>query len=159
MPAADESAAGNGIWHRCGLTTHPLRVSIECMTRCSHFQSLIRRSTVSSLVLGLSFWHSATALSLRAADLRIERLFGAETKTGPYKHPARIEELKNGDLYVVYYGGEGEYATDTGVFGSRLKKGRHAWTTPVRIAHDPFLSLGNGVGWQSPRGPVWLFYV
>jgi len=98
-------------------------------------------------------------LRLGASELVIKRLFGPEIKTGPYKHPARIEELKNGDLYVVYYGGEGEYAVDTGVFGSRLKKGAHAWTHPVRIAHDPFRSVGNGVIWQAPDGLVWLFYV
>lgn len=96
---------------------------------------------------------------LRAAELRIERLFGPEIKTGPYKHPVRIEALANGDLYVVYYGGEGEYATDTGVFGSRLKQGSRKWTVPKRIAHDPFRSLGNGVIWQAPDGLVWLFYV
>ena len=96
---------------------------------------------------------------MQAGELRIERVFGPEIKTGPYKHPARVEELANGDLYVVYYGGEGEYAVDTGVFGSRLKHGGRKWTTPARIAHDPFRSLGNGVIWQAPDGLVWLFYV
>ena len=43
--------------------------------------------------------------------------------TGPYKHPACLTELSNGDFYLVYYGGAGEYAMDTGVFGSRLRKG------------------------------------
>ncbi|MCW5551969.1 MAG: exo-alpha-sialidase [Verrucomicrobiae bacterium] len=97
--------------------------------------------------------------TLFAGELRVERVFGPEIRTGPYKHPARIEALRNGDLYVVYYGGEGEYALDTGVFGSRLKKGSRKWTPPTRIASDPFRSLGNGVVWQSPDGLVWLFYV
>ena len=88
-----------------------------------------------------------------------ERVFGPEVPTGPYKHPASMTELTNGDLYLVYYGGEGEYATDTGVFGARLKKGSHQWSRPTRIAHDPFRSLGNGVVWQAPDGLVWLFYV
>src|SRR6266576_6295174 len=79
-------------------------------------------------------------LPISAGELLIERLFGPETRTGPYKHPARIEELKNGDLYLVYYGGEGEYATDTGVFGSRLKKGGRKSTSPNLIAHDAFRS-------------------
>lgn len=101
----------------------------------------------------------ATTLTIYAGELRIERLFGPEIKTGPYKHPARIEELTNGDLYLVYYGGDGEYAINTGVFGSRLKKGARQWTTPKIIAHDPFRSVGNGVIWQAPDGLVWLFYV
>jgi len=101
----------------------------------------------------------ATMLALPAAELRIERLFGPEIKTGPYKHPARLEALANGDLLAVYYGGAGEYAIDTGVFASRLKKGSHKWSPPARIAHDPFRSLGNAVIWQAPDGPLWLFYV
>ncbi len=89
----------------------------------------------------------------------VQRVFGPEIRTGPYKHPASITELANGDLYLVYYGGEGEYAVDTGVFGARLKKGSSRWSRPVRIAHDPFRSLGNAVVWQAPDGLVWLFYV
>lgn len=104
---------------------------------------------------------AAAALSgdALAGDLRIERIFGPEVKTGPYKHPAGITELSNGDFYLVYYGGEGEYATDTGVFGSRLKKGAKEWSPPARIAHDPFHSVGNAVVWEAPDGLVWLFYV
>ena len=92
-------------------------------------------------------------------SLIVEKVFGPEVKTGPYKHPAAIAELQNGDLYLVYYGGEGEYAVDTGVFGARRKKGSSRWSQPVRIAHDPFRSLGNPVIWQAPDGLVWLFYV
>ena len=58
-----------------------------------------------------------------AGGLSIERVFGPEVPTGPYKHPACLTELANGDLYLVYYGGQGEYARDTAVFGSRLAKG------------------------------------
>src|SRR5262252_9315047 len=93
------------------------------------------------------------------SGLKIERVFGPEIKTGPYKHPASIAELTNGDLYLAYYGGKGEYARDTGVFGSRLRRGASRWTYPRRIAHDPFRSVGNAVIWQAPDGLVWLFYV
>lgn len=118
----------------------------------SPLTTTIRRTLLLSLLL-------LAARPMPAGELRIERMFGPEIKTGPYKHPARIEALANGDLYAVYYGGEGEYATDTGVFGSRLKKGGRKWTHPVRLAHDPFRSLGNGVVWQAPDELVWLFYV
>jgi predicted neuraminidase len=94
-----------------------------------------------------------------AAEFRTERIFGEEIKTGPYKHPAAIAAFDNGDLYLVYYGGAGEYATDTSVFGSRLARGAAKWSPPQVIAHDPFRSTGNGVVWQSPDGLVWLFYV
>lgn len=93
------------------------------------------------------------------SHMTIERVFGPETPTGKYKHPASITELVNGDLYLVYYGGTGEYAVDTGVFGSRLIRGTKKWSVPRLIAHDPFRSVGNGVVWQAPDGTVWLFYV
>jgi predicted neuraminidase len=96
---------------------------------------------------------------VQAADLRITRVFGPEVPTGRYKHPASMTELSNGDLYLVYYGGTGEYAVDTAVFGSRLKKGMTEWTNPVPIARDPLRSTGNGVVWEAPDGLVWLFYV
>ena len=99
------------------------------------------------------------SLSLHAADLPVERIFGKEIATGPYKHPACATELHNGDIYLVYYGGAGEYAVKTGVFGSRKKKGGTNWSAPRLLASDPFRSVGNGVIWQSPDGIVWLFYV
>ncbi len=93
------------------------------------------------------------------AQVNVERVFGPEIKTGPYKHPASICALDNGDLLITYYGGEGEYATSTAVFLSRLKAGTKQWTPPRIIAQDPLRSVGNGVAWQSPDGRVWLFYV
>jgi predicted neuraminidase len=98
-------------------------------------------------------------LTAQDAGLRVERIFGPEVPTGRYKHPASMTELRNGDLYLVYYGGSGEYALETSVFGSRLAKGTTAWTAPQPIARDPFRSLGNAVVWQAPDGLVWLFYV
>ena len=127
------------------------------MSRIRQLASLLQKAT--PLAIALCACAQFSTFQLTAGELRIERLFGPEIKTGPYKHPARIEELRNGDLFVVYYGGEGEYATDTGVFASRLKSGSHKWSHPVRIAHDPFRSLGNGVPWQAPDGLLWLFYV
>jgi predicted neuraminidase len=91
--------------------------------------------------------------------LKIERVFGPEIPTGPYKHPAALTELQNGDLYLVYYGGQGEYADDTGVFGARWEQATGRWSRPRLVAKDPFCSLGNAVVWQAPEGIVWLFYV
>jgi predicted neuraminidase len=121
----------------------------------------MRRSSPGVLLIGLlAAWGTPSMPSpVHAARLTVERVFGPEVPTGPYKHPAAITELANGDLYLVYYGGQGEYAVDTGVFGARLKPGARRWTRPVRIAHDPFRSLGNAVVWQAPDGRVWLFYV
>ena len=95
--------------------------------------------------------------SLHAAGIHLERLFGPETPTGRYKHPACITGLDDGGLFLVWYGGKGEYANDTSVFGSRYQAGR--WSAPRVVAHDPFRSVGNGVIWQAPDNVLWLFYV
>jgi predicted neuraminidase len=90
-------------------------------------------------------------------NVETHRVFGSE-HPGPYKHPASITELANGDLYVAYYGGSGEYSTDTAVYGSRRLRGYKSWSPPEVIADTPFQSDGNPVVWQSPDA-VWLFYV
>ncbi len=102
----------------------------------------------------------ATLWKPPSSGIRLERVFGPELKhTGPYKHPASIAELSNGDLYIVWYGGEGEYAVKTSVWGTRLRKGESQWSNPQAIARDPLRSVGNAVIWQASDGTVWLFYV
>ena|SRR5256885_16777497 len=98
---------------------------------------------------------------LFAADvIKLERILGPEVKTGDYKHPASFDELHNGDLYLVFFSGQGEYNDNSAaVYGARLARGATRWTSPVAIARDPFHSLGNPVIWQAPDGLVWLFYV
>jgi predicted neuraminidase len=98
------------------------------------------------------------ATAVADGEIKIERLFGPEIP-GEYKHPASITELDNGDLYVVYYGGGGEYSRDTAVYGSRRAKGSREWTRPEVIADTPGRSEGNAVVWQAPDGIVWLFYI
>lgn len=120
----------------------------------------MRQLLVASLCVASSLLLSAGLAAQGGAPAPvITKVFGPETPTGPYKHPACLTELANGDLYLVYYGGQGEYARDTTVFGSRLPKGSSTWTAPVPVARDPFRSVGNGVIWQAPDGLVWLFYV
>ena len=96
-------------------------------------------------------------LALAIPGVHIDRLFGPETNTGRYKHPASLTELANGDLFLAWYGGDGEYAPGTAVWGSRLSGGK--WSAPMKLAQDPFYSTGNPVVWQAPDGRVWLWYV
>lgn len=91
-------------------------------------------------------------------EITTERVFGPELP-GKYKHPASLTELANGDLYLTYYGGSGEYEADSQVFGSRLPKGSTKWTTPIAIRPRPKEPEGNPVVWQAPDGVVWLFNV
>ncbi len=85
--------------------------------------------------------------AMAAEEVVIHRVFGPEIP-GRYKHPASFTELDNGDLYLVYYGGEGEYEGDTAVFGARLPAGSREWTKPTIIADTPGRSEGNAVVWQ-----------
>jgi predicted neuraminidase len=112
------------------------------------------RSTV--LLIAVLFACSCSAFA--ADDIVHQRVFGTELPN-KYKHPATFDELDNGDLYLVFYGGTGEYGEDTAVYGSRLVKGASKWTEPVAIADTPDRSEGNGVIWQAPDGVVWLFYL
>ncbi|MCG3195567.1 MAG: exo-alpha-sialidase [Candidatus Omnitrophica bacterium] len=92
-------------------------------------------------------------------NIEVERVIGLEYPDAPYKHPASITELDNGDLLIAYYGGSDEYATDTAVYGCRKRKGETQWSAPVVLADTPDCSEGNPVIWQGPDGLVWLFYV
>ncbi|MCS7025077.1 MAG: exo-alpha-sialidase [Bryobacteraceae bacterium] len=107
------------------------------------------------MILGFFLWTA----QLAQGEIQTERVFGPETPTGPYKHPASITELHNGDLFLVFYGGKGEYANDTSVYGALKKKGAKTWSEPKVLAHDPFRSVGNSVIWEAPDRTLWLFYV
>jgi predicted neuraminidase len=114
------------------------------------------------LVSSIAIWSFVVPLPAIAADMDLETEvvipFDSDAP-GPYRHPAMFCELDNGDLYVVYYGGAGEYEGDTAVYGFRKPHGGHAWTTPRVIADTPGRSEGNAVVWQGPQGTVWLFYL
>ena len=69
------------------------------------------------MTMPLLFVSVLAGLVLQAdANIHTSRVFGPEIP-GRYKHPASLTELSNGDLYLVYYGGSGEYAADSAVYG------------------------------------------
>jgi predicted neuraminidase len=99
-------------------------------------------------------------MAIDALDRNIAtfRAFGPE-HPGVYKHPAAITELANGNLYIAYYGGAGEYDEGTAVYGSmRYPGSANGWTDPKIIADTPMRGDGNPVIWQAPDGILWLFY-
>ncbi|MCX8065444.1 MAG: exo-alpha-sialidase [Candidatus Hydrogenedentes bacterium] len=108
---------------------------------------------------GASFPESFPEVRSVNPEIEIKKVFGEETSGGKYKHPASITQLENGDLYLAYYGGSGEYEDDTKVFGARLPKGEEKWIGPFVIADTPWRGEGNPVVWQGPDGILWLFYV
>ena len=99
-----------------------------------------------------------SASALAADDIKVEKVIGTE-KPGAYKHPAAITELDNGDLYITFYGGGGEYEEESKVYGIRRSPGQTVWSEPQLLADTPFQGEGNGIVWQAPDGLVWLFYV
>jgi predicted neuraminidase len=110
----------------------------------------------------ISLWLAVVVFGeMSAADeIKVERVLGPEVNTGEYKHPACFDELRNGDLYLVFFSGHGEYNDNSAaVFGARFRRDGPRWSSPDAIARDPFHSLGNPVIWQAPDGLVWLFYV
>lgn len=114
-----------------------------------------------SILLGLwAAFAVAAQTGSTESKIRVDRVLGPEVPTGDYKHPASMTELANGDLYLVFFSGRGEYHDDSAaVFATRLGKGERRWSRPVAVARNPFHSLGNAVPWQAPDGLVWLFYV
>jgi len=122
-------------------------------------ENKMRRLITMSLLLLVCVGSAQADLILPHFETNVEiyRLFGEE-HPGPYKHPASITQLKNGDYYVAYYGGENEYSAETAVYGSRCKQGKKKWSAPKIIAKTPFQGVGNPVVWQAPDGVVWLFY-
>jgi len=94
-----------------------------------------------------------------AHAIEYSEIIGPQNAGGKYKHPTTFTQLENGDLYLTFYGGSGEYSTDTAVYASRQTAGSQEWSEPNVIADTPFVSEGNPVVWQAPDGIVWLFYV
>jgi len=111
----------------------------------------------SIILAGMTFLVLMTG-AFAANDIFVERVVGRELP-GLYKHPCTITQLQNGDLYIAYYGGSGEYRDDSKVWGIRKPAGQDKWSAPVAIADTPFRGEGNPVVWQAPDGRVWLFYV
>ncbi|MCA9437427.1 MAG: hypothetical protein KC978_16705, partial [Candidatus Omnitrophica bacterium] len=58
--------------------------------------------------------------------IKTTKVIGTEFP-GEYKHPASFDQLDNGDLYLAYFGGGGEYEMDSKVWAMRLKKGEDEW--------------------------------
>ena len=148
-----------------GFSGQQLWLTPKRRTGCDavQFGDAVHRRTALICLLAFTFL-SRINVSLQAAEpIEITRVLGPETKTGDYKHPSSFDELQNGDLYLAYYGGAGEYAEETKVYGLRLVGGTYAnnaqWSEPKPIALQPVLSLGNPVVWQARDGILWLFYV
>ena len=66
--------------------------------------------------------------------------------------------LKNGDLACVWFGGTQEGLPDISIYGSRLKRGASAWSSPARLSDDPSRSEQNPILFPAPDGRLWLLW-
>lgn len=117
----------------------------------------MNRKTIIGVYIALAA--SVTGFPVLAFAIDYQEIIGPQNAGGAYKHPTTFTQLDNGDLFLAFYGGSGEYSDDTAVYGSRLTNGADKWSEPQVIADTPFVSEGNPVVWQAPDGIVWLFYV
>lgn len=76
----------------------------------------------------------------------------------PSSHAANLISLRNGDLLCAYYSGIWEGESGVAIVISRLAKGSSQWTRPVVAAQEMGRALENPVLFESPPGPLWLFY-
>lgn len=118
-----------------------------------HYPSVIQAADGSIHVTYSAFERNekAEVKTIKHAHFNVDWVKQGETvamgpwvKEGRYKHSASITQLPDGDLYMAFYTGESEYATNTSIWGSRLHAG--VWSYPVRLASgkEP---LGNPVVW------------
>jgi predicted neuraminidase len=67
-------------------------------------------------------------------------------------------ELKNEDLYAVWFSGSVEGAPDTAILGSRFSRAEVGWTDPIIIVDVPDHASGNPRVFSGPSGDLWLLF-
>ncbi len=76
-----------------------------------------------------------------------------------HNHASCVVECPNGDLLVCWYRGSGERtADDVAIMGSRLRRGRDAWTPEFVLADTPGFPDCNPCMVVDARKRLWLFW-
>jgi predicted neuraminidase len=75
-------------------------------------------------------------------------------------HGSSIVSLSNGDFLAAWFQGSGERnADDVKIFGARLKKGEHQWSTPFLMADTKDIPDCNPVLFLNSKGKLFLVWV
>jgi predicted neuraminidase len=75
-------------------------------------------------------------------------------------HGSSIVSLPNGDFLATWFQGSGERnADDVKIFGARLKKGEHQWSTPFLMADTKDIPDCNPVLFLNSKGKLFLVWV
>ena len=94
-----------------------------------------------------------------AGELTITRVFGPEVPTGPYKHPASMTELKNGDLLPGLLRRRGRVCDRHGRLRLSAQEGRDEMERSQADRPRPVPLGRQRRHLGGPRRLVWLFYV
>jgi predicted neuraminidase len=73
-------------------------------------------------------------------------------------HAAFIEQLEDGALACLWFGGTLEGKSDISIYGATLAPAADRWSPPVRLSHDPDRSEQNPVLWRNGEGVLQLFH-
>jgi predicted neuraminidase len=73
-------------------------------------------------------------------------------------HAAFIEQLDDGTLACLWFGGSLEGKSDISIHASTLSPGASAWSEAVQLSNDPDRSEQNPVLWRNDRGDWQLFH-
>jgi predicted neuraminidase len=76
----------------------------------------------------------------------------------PSSHSSNLLSLQNGDLLCAYYSGRWEGESGVAIVISHLPKRSAQWTQPTVVAEEAGWAFENPVLFESPTGPLWLFY-
>jgi predicted neuraminidase len=85
-----------------------------------------------------------------------------------FAHSPTLTETTNGNLLLVWFGGEGEASPSVGLYQSTYRPQVGVWTRP-RLVTDReetqaelgryVFTIGNPALWTAPEGDIYLFYV
>ncbi|MFH1741334.1 MAG: exo-alpha-sialidase, partial [bacterium] len=113
---------------------------------------MMKRKRVEWIVILIMATAAANADGLLESELIFE-----PTKRFPSSHCSDIEVLPSGDLFVVWYAGSVEKATDVAVVCARRHIGSQEWE-PGIVIDTPEKSDGNPVLAQPETGLLELYY-
>ncbi len=80
------------------------------------------------------------------------------TKQLPSSHSSTLCELKNGDLFAVWFSGSVEGGSDTVIVGSRFSWNTKTWSEAQVIVDVPDHASGNPRVFAAPSGELWLLF-
>lgn len=96
-------------------------------------------------------------LIAQPASPEITKEFIYTTASFPSAHASTVVQLKNGDLFAAWFGGDHEGATDVAIWGAR-RTSAGGWSAPTLLVREPNVPTWNPVLFETHDGKLWLYY-